>query len=145
MFYVNFKRFCEDLKTTPTAVTKQLGYSTSKVTAWKNGAIPKYEILFQLAKFFGKKVSNFFDEPADYLQTNEEPKEKIISLISADRQRLLGMYDMLTDMQKGEILGRLAMLTSSVSDDMEDKEMQISNDLIHLSKDNINEFSRNKS
>lgn len=62
MFYDNFDRMCRKIGTTPTAFTKDvLNLSTSKVTAWKNGSIPKYEILQQIADVFDVSVGELFD------------------------------------------------------------------------------------
>ena len=62
MFYDNFNKLCEKTGTSPTAFTRDvLGLSTSKVTAWKNGSIPKYEILQQIADAFGVSVGELFD------------------------------------------------------------------------------------
>ena len=62
MFFVHFDRICKEKGTTPTAVTRKLGYSSSKVTAWKNGSIPKQEILETLATHLEVDVSEFFAE-----------------------------------------------------------------------------------
>ena len=62
MFYDNFNRLCATIGTSPTAFTRDvLGLSTSKVTAWKNGSIPKYEILQQIADVFNVSVGELFD------------------------------------------------------------------------------------
>ena len=62
MFYDNFDRLCTSIGTSPTAFTRDvLGLSTSKVTAWKNGSIPKYEILQQIADVFNVSVGELFD------------------------------------------------------------------------------------
>ena len=51
IFWTNFEAICKSRKTTPTAVVrKTLGLSGSKVTAWKNGALPKEEVIEQLAE-----------------------------------------------------------------------------------------------
>ena len=62
MFYDNFNKLCRKIGTTPTAFTKDvLNLSSSKVTAWKNGSIPKYEILQQIADVFDVSVGELFD------------------------------------------------------------------------------------
>ena len=53
MFYDILQRLCQKKNTTPTALVKMLGLSTSKVTAWKNGAIPKGDILARIADYLG--------------------------------------------------------------------------------------------
>ena len=58
------------------------------------------------------KMSEEFQLSLDYLVYG---KEKNTSLnISNDKQRLLEMYDLLTDMEKGEILGELKVLTRDI-------------------------------
>ena len=95
MFYDQFNKICKEQKTTPTAVTKKLGYSTSKVTAWKNGSTPKYEVLCSLAEHLNVDVSAFFASrpPAIPSLSNELnellreaaklPPEKLAALITA--------------------------------------------------------------
>jgi len=53
MFFDNFKMLCNEKNTTPTTVIKQLGYSTSKITAWKNGSSPNIDIASKIADYFG--------------------------------------------------------------------------------------------
>lgn len=53
MFYERMKALCNDHETTITVVLKQLGLSSSKGTDWKNGTIPKGDILTKLAQHFG--------------------------------------------------------------------------------------------
>lgn len=62
MFYKNFEEICKEKRTTPTAVLKDLGLSTSKVTAWKKGSIPKQEVLKLLATKLDTSVDCFFAE-----------------------------------------------------------------------------------
>lgn len=63
MFYEQLKELCKRNKTTPTAfVTEKLGLSSSKITAWKNGSIPKYGILKQISEHFKVPVSYLFIE-----------------------------------------------------------------------------------
>ena len=62
MFYDNFDKLCTKIGTSPTAFTRDvLGLSTSKVTAWKGGSIPKYEILQKIADVFNVSVGELFD------------------------------------------------------------------------------------
>jgi transcriptional regulator with XRE-family HTH domain len=71
MFFENFDKLCAGINTTPTAFVKDvLGLSTSKVTAWKNGSIPKYEILQQIADVFNVTVGQLFDGTWDENEKN---------------------------------------------------------------------------
>lgn len=76
MFYSNFDKLCRKIGTTPTAFTKDiLNLSTSKVTAWKNGSIPKYEILQQIADVFNVSVGELFDGEKETATTEEKQSE----------------------------------------------------------------------
>jgi len=59
MFFDKFKMLCNEKNTTPTAVIKELGYSSSKITAWKNGSVPNLDI--------AAKIANYFNISIDYL------------------------------------------------------------------------------
>lgn len=48
-FYDRLQLCCEKSNTTVTALLKTLGLSTSKGTAWKNGSVPKSDVLYKLA------------------------------------------------------------------------------------------------
>ena len=105
MFFEQFNNLCNEHNTTPTKfVTQILSLSSSKVTAWKNGSIPKYGILKQIADYFHVSVGFLFDG---------EEKESSSPQLSDDQQRLLQMYSMLSDMEKGEILGELKAITKN--------------------------------
>lgn len=59
------------------------------------------------------KVANYLGVSIDYLYTG---KEKSLSPeLSEDKQRLLDMYNLLTDIEKGEILGELKVITRNAS------------------------------
>lgn len=65
LFGENLNRICKAKGTTPTAVCKELGLSTSKVSAWNNGSIPKEEIMLMLAKRLECSVMDFFADKED--------------------------------------------------------------------------------
>lgn len=60
MFYENLNFLCKQKGTSPTALVKELGLSTSKVTAWKNGSVPKSNVMNLLADKLGVSVDRFF-------------------------------------------------------------------------------------
>lgn len=64
-FATNLKRICAERGTTPTNVCKELNLSTSKVSAWYNGSLPKQPILVQLAKALDCTVMDFFADEND--------------------------------------------------------------------------------
>ena len=51
-FWNTIKNLCDEKGTTPTAVVKELGLSTSMATRWKNGTIPNDKTLHKLADYF---------------------------------------------------------------------------------------------
>ena len=59
-FAENLKRICSLRGTNPTALCKELGLSTSKVSAWYSGSLPKQEIMVQLAQKLDCSVMDFF-------------------------------------------------------------------------------------
>ena len=78
MFFVNFDRICREKGTTPTAVVRKLGFSASKITAWKRGSIPKKEMLSTLAAHLNVDVSEFF--AADGVSKKKVTPETLVAL-----------------------------------------------------------------
>lgn len=64
-FAENLKRICKKRGTNPTALCKELGLSTSKVSAWYNGSLPKQEVMLQLARKLECSVMDFFYDGED--------------------------------------------------------------------------------
>lgn len=101
MFYDNFDKLCNKIGTSPTNFTKNvLGLSTSKVTAWKNGSIPKYEILQKIADVFNVSVGDLFDgeqEPEENKNAAPENRdgidEPVISKMSESEWKAI-LYQM---------------------------------------------------
>lgn len=77
MFYENLDKICKQKGTTPTAIVKSLGLSTSKVTAWKKGSIPKQEIMKLLAESLDTSVNSFFVDEAQNVSSHIFPSEDI--------------------------------------------------------------------
>lgn len=50
MFFDSLKVACAQRGTSPTALLKKLGMSTSSVTAWKKGGVPSLKTVYQLAE-----------------------------------------------------------------------------------------------
>lgn len=61
-FKENFNRICREKGTTPTALCKKLGESTSKVSAWNNGSLPKEAMMLRLAQELNCSVKDFFSD-----------------------------------------------------------------------------------
>lgn len=47
-FHENLKRICNAQGTTPTAVLKELGVTTSKLAAWNRGSLPKQDMMVRI-------------------------------------------------------------------------------------------------
>ncbi len=93
MFFEQFNKLCIEENTTPTKfVTDILHMSSSKVTAWKNGSIPKYEILNLIANHFNTTIGSLFDgaektSPIDDLSENELEMLEVFQKFN-DREQL---------------------------------------------------------
>lgn len=113
MLYDNFAHLCEEIGITPTKFTTDiLKLSSSKVTAWKRGSIPKIEILQSIADYFGVSVGYLFDGG-----------EKIrISELSENDKVILSIFKELTETQQGEIIGRAKTMAEKNNSDFIKKE-----------------------
>lgn len=105
MFYEKLNEICKVQGTTPTALIKSLGYSSSKVTAWKNGSIPKYEILMKLSGALCVPVAQFFTDGTAACDTILTKQELFLidgfrSLNSVGQDYLLMQLDLLKDKYK---------------------------------------------
>lgn len=102
MFFDQFSKLCEAENTTPTKfVTDILHLSSSKVTAWKNGSIPKYEILNSIANHFNVSIGTLFDGKEKSSSKDE---------LSNDEQEMLDLFNALSRDNKIRIKERAAVL-----------------------------------
>lgn len=67
-FWDRIQILCKEKQTTPTALCKSLGLSTSMVTRWKNGTIPTNSTLLLIAEHLGVD--------SNYLMWGSSAKEK---------------------------------------------------------------------
>lgn len=103
MFFDQLVKLCEDKNTTPTKfVTEILHLSSSKVTAWKNGSIPKYEILNSIANYFGVSVGALFDGKENCQNTT--PEIKTIQSINDTSKELLEVFESLPMRERVKLL-----------------------------------------
>ncbi|HBI84830.1 MAG TPA: hypothetical protein DDX71_00865 [Ruminococcus sp.] len=113
MLYDNFSALCADAGLTPTKFTTDiLKLSSSKVTMWKNGSIPKIEILQEIADYFGVSVGYLFDG-GDVVKLDS---------LSSDERELLENYKRLNDKQKSNVSEYTANLAKLAR--LEDAEAQ---------------------
>lgn len=94
-FADNLKRICSERGTNPTALCKELGLSTSKVSAWYNGSLPKQEVMLMLARKLDCSVMDFFVDEEDL----HEPKA-----VNEDEEDLLRIYRGLSRRAKHEFM-----------------------------------------
>ena len=52
MFFDQYEMLCRKAKKSPNGVAKELGFSSSSVTQWKNGAAPREDTLSLICKYF---------------------------------------------------------------------------------------------
>ena len=84
--------------TTPTALCKELGLSTSKVSAWYHGSLPKQEIMVALAKALGCSVMDFFEDE-DYLHK--------ATTLNEDETDTLRIYRSLSRREQHEFMAKV--------------------------------------
>ena len=96
MFFERLEHLCAENGSNVTAVLKELNLSTSKGTAWRNGSIPKGEVLSVLAKHFNVTT--------DYLLGNTHHPQ--VSVIPADPEKAFE-YEKLLDQQRDESFQRI--------------------------------------
>nr|DAM47994.1 MAG TPA: repressor protein [Caudoviricetes sp.] len=108
----------QNLAETIEALSKEKGISVSSMlqdlemnknalfTMKKSGYLPRVESLCKFADYFQCSL--------DYLlgrTDNPNPSNNVT--LSSDQNRLLQMYSLLSDMEKGEILGELKAMTAN--------------------------------
>lgn len=131
MFFDQFSKLCTAHNTTPTKfVTEILHLSSSKVTAWKNGSIPKYEILNSIADYFNVSVGTLFD--------GIEKNSPTVTL-TADEQDLLDIYNSLSPKSQGrlreraEVLAELEVPAVNEPEEVEEPTIQIKHSYYRVS------------
>lgn len=106
MFYDQFILLCRKYNEKPTPLLQKLKLSPGNLKRWKEGASVNSDILLLMAEYFHVSV--------DYLLTGKENlgESSSFSAISLtdDELRLLQNYRILTDIEKGELLGRAAYM-----------------------------------
>lgn len=94
-FRENINRICKEKGTTLTTVVKGLGLSTSKVSRWNEGALPKEDVMLLLAQALDCSVMDFFADE-DELQTVEPQDE--------DEKDILSLFRSLSRREKHEFM-----------------------------------------
>lgn len=94
-FAQNINRICKSQGTTLTAVVKSLGLSTSKVSRWNEGSLPKEEVMVILAQTLHCSVMDFF--------ADEEDLEPVVPA-DEDEADILRVYRSLSRRAKHEFM-----------------------------------------
>jgi len=58
MFFEQLERLCKERGTTPTTVTKELGFSTGSMSQWKKGSSPTATVVQRFAEYFGVSMDS---------------------------------------------------------------------------------------
>lgn len=81
MFYKKFCEICRMKGLKPTNVVKELGLSSGNMTNWKNGRIPKTEVI--------NKISQYLEVPINFLLSDTPFKEKTNTFADSDIRMFL--------------------------------------------------------
>ena len=103
-FWERIRLLCSEKNTTPTALCKSLGLSTSMVTRWKNGTIPNQTTMDILAESLGVTAHYLMwgnTTGFDMQYFAESPKEKEPS--PTLDPRLISLLDSMDEEQLAEI------------------------------------------
>lgn len=98
MFYETLKMVCKERNTSVSAMLKELGLSTGSTGNWKNGQLPKGEILIQIANYldtsidyliFGEYRTNLTEEQLHLLELYEQTPERAKYKVVCDFERIV--------------------------------------------------------
>lgn len=103
LFDENLKRICSERGTYPSTVLKELGLSTSKVSAWNSGSLPKQDVLIQLAKRLDCSVMDFFitDEERALEQSTSDAET---TLLDEDEVEMVRIFRKLSRRDRHEFM-----------------------------------------
>ena len=103
-FAQNINRICSQRGTTLTSVCKTLELSTSKVTAWNNGGLPKEGVMLMLADALNCSIMDFFADDDDLYaekKVKDEDEEDILRIFrSLPRRAKHDFMSMVYDFEK---------------------------------------------
>lgn len=111
MFYENLKKECDKQGIALSRVVVECGGKTGSINGWKKGATPNSKIVMQLSLRLNVST-DYLLFGKEKIKSSLKVEPNMISL-SKDQKRLLEMYELLTDMEKGEILGELKIMTKN--------------------------------
>lgn len=106
-FKENINRICKERGTYLTNVVSKIGLSTSVVTRWNNGSLPKEAVMGLLAKELNCSVKDFFAEEPTEPVAEEQPSNHIEVFdnnLSSDEGDILRIYRSLDRKQQLQFL-----------------------------------------
>lgn len=98
LFWDRFSFLCSEKNKKPNTVCKELGLSTATATHWKNGTIPKGDVLVSVAQYFSCSV--------DYLLGRERDQR----MLTDNEKLIIELFQDLSPTQQGELIGRAKMM-----------------------------------
>ena len=98
MFYKKFAYLCEKKGMSCSAVIIENGLSSGNLKNWKNGRIPKPDIL--------QKIANYFNVSVDYLLGEEDKEKKTTDYdgLSDGEKELLELFNRVPESQRQMVL-----------------------------------------
>ena len=100
MFWDSFYAICKNSGTSPNAVCKEIGLSNAAATGWKNGTLPKADVLCKIADYLHVSVDSLLGR--DTSNDTEIP--------NADRDTMM-KYSALPDSVKASLAGLIDELS----------------------------------
>ena len=107
VFYQRVKFLCAQKDVEISNVLKAIGLSTSKGTAWKDGAIPKGDILLVLANYFHVSTDYLLGNTNDPSPAGQKESSPKIGELTEDELRLLMAYRAASEKKRASLLGLL--------------------------------------
>lgn len=117
MFWNNFYNLCILRNTTPNSVCKKLNLSTATATHWKNGTMPKADVLYNIANLLNCSVDYLLgrvDKPdLKQLVSNDNVE---ISKLNVDEitSQLISLFKELSFKDKVEVMNLVIKLSDNV-------------------------------
>lgn len=123
MFYNQLEKLCQRNKISPTQVIKELGLSTSKITAWKNGSSPNIEIASKIAKYFYVSLDFFVNDTDNFDEFSLWSSDyRIENILSQNELELLEEFNKLEEREQLITIGEIKMLARIALENRDKKE-----------------------
>lgn len=107
-FRTNLNQICKERGTTLTAICRELGISSSKVTAINKGSIPSEQMMLDFAKILNCSVMDFFKDEKEELCVKEESRSydstSFLNNIDEDELDIIRIYRTLSRKNKHEFM-----------------------------------------